>query len=75
MASTALDVEGGARRSASLKETKEIPPGVGSPEDVSVRSIPGSDHTHRTLKSRHIQLIGESPQSSTGSCWVDSPAN
>ncbi|KAK3293957.1 amino acid permease/ SLC12A domain-containing protein [Chaetomium fimeti] len=57
MASTALDVEGGARRSASLKETKEVPTGIGSPEDVSVHSIAG-DHTHRTLKSRHIQLIG-----------------
>jgi amino acid transporter len=57
MASTALDVEGGARRSASLKETKEVPTGTGSPEDVSVHSVAG-DHTHRTLKSRHIQLIG-----------------
>jgi amino acid transporter len=32
--------------------------GNGSPDTISMQSIPG-DHTHRTLKSRHIQLIGE----------------
>jgi amino acid transporter len=63
MASTAVDVEGGARRSGSLNEThgaateKKTPGGSGSPESTSIRSVPG-DHTHRTLKSRHIQLIG-----------------
>jgi amino acid transporter len=68
MASTAVDVEGGARRSGSLNETpgaateKKTPGGSGSPESTSIRSVPG-DHTHRTLKSRHIQLIGETRQS------------
>jgi amino acid transporter len=58
MASTAVDLEG--RLSGSLKQTggeKDIA-GNSSSENVSVRTIPG-DHTHRTLKSRHIQLIGE----------------
>ncbi|KAL2136754.1 hypothetical protein VTI74DRAFT_1795 [Chaetomium olivicolor] len=59
MASTAVDVEG--RLSGSLTRgpgsEKKGSPGSGSPESVSVRSIRG-DNTHRTLKSRHIQLIG-----------------
>jgi hypothetical protein len=63
MASTAVDVEGnrnpgslnGTHRAAS--EKKGIP-GPDSPDYVSVHSIRG-DNTHRTLKSRHIQLIGK----------------
>jgi len=58
MASTAVDIEGN-RRSASLKETNEK--GIHSntsPESASVRSVSPGDNTHRTLKSRHIQLIG-----------------
>ncbi|KAK3900778.1 general amino acid permease AGP2 [Staphylotrichum tortipilum] len=61
---TAIDLEGGTppRHSASLKQTA----GTGEKgraastetETISVRSVGSSDHTHRTLKSRHIQLIG-----------------
>lgn len=64
MASTAIDVEGN-RRSASLKETNEK--GITSntsPESASVRSVAPGDNTHRTLKSRHIQLIGMPHQTS-----------
>ncbi|KAK4151101.1 amino acid permease/ SLC12A domain-containing protein [Chaetomidium leptoderma] len=67
MASTGVDVEG-ARGSGSLKETRGpaadsekgpvVDNGHDSPDTASVRSINGGDHTHRTLKSRHIQLIG-----------------
>ncbi|KAL2196782.1 amino acid permease/ SLC12A domain-containing protein [Corynascus similis CBS 632.67] len=65
MASSAVDVEfGSVRRSGSVKDApggaaaeKQSPGGSGSPESASVLSAPG-DHTHRTLKSRHIQLIG-----------------
>ncbi|KAL2148148.1 hypothetical protein VTH82DRAFT_8737, partial [Thermothelomyces myriococcoides] len=64
MASSAVDVENGsARRSGSVKEEpgpgaeKGTPVGGSSPDSASVLSAP-SDHTHRTLKSRHIQLIG-----------------
>ncbi|KAJ4294787.1 general amino acid permease agp2 [Collariella sp. IMI 366227] len=48
MASTGVDVERPTRR-ASLT----TPP----PETVSIKTL-GNDNTHRTLKSRHIQLIG-----------------
>lgn len=63
MSSTGVDVES-ARLSGALDETQgsakeKVSSGNGSPESVSVRSIRG-DHTHRKLKSRHIQLIGPS---------------
>jgi amino acid transporter len=63
MASTGVDVEG-SRRSGSIKETRENATEKGilgdqSSENASVGSVVG-DNTHRTLKSRHIQLIGSS---------------
>jgi amino acid transporter len=71
MASTAVDVEG--RLSGSLKQTggEKSLPGNSSSDNVSVRTISG-DHTHRTLKSRHIQLIGEAinPRSHDSSLTV-----
>ncbi|KAH6634488.1 amino acid permease/ SLC12A domain-containing protein [Chaetomium sp. MPI-SDFR-AT-0129] len=56
MPSTAVDAEAGNRRPGSVKEVKSGADGAGS-SDVSIRSLPG-DQTHRTLRSRHIQLIG-----------------
>ncbi|KAK3307578.1 amino acid permease/ SLC12A domain-containing protein [Chaetomium strumarium] len=53
MAATSVDTESGRRPSA---EKKGVGTGAGSPESASIQTI--GDHTHRTLKSRHIQLIG-----------------
>ncbi|KAK4099379.1 hypothetical protein N658DRAFT_430224 [Parathielavia hyrcaniae] len=60
MASTGIDVEG-AQVLGSLKPThgeKVLVPGDTSSDNISIRDISPGDHTHRTLKSRHIQLIG-----------------
>jgi amino acid permease len=60
--STAIDLEGAPpRHSASLKETSTGEKGRAAStetETVSVRNVGSADNTHRTLKSRHIQLIG-----------------
>ncbi len=58
MPSTAVDLED-TRPSDSLEETTEK--GItsnGSADSFSRHAVPPSDHTQRTLKSRHIQLIG-----------------
>ena len=58
MSSTAVDIED-PRTSGSLEETTEKGiTGNGSADSFSCGAIVSSDHTHRTLKSRHIQLIG-----------------
>lgn len=64
MASTGVDVEG-ARLAGPLRGAQEgvaaekgVPGGESSTDDASVCSR--ADHTHRRLKSRHIQLIGAS---------------
>jgi amino acid transporter len=62
MASTAVDLEGAGglkeTRGAGAVEKDVVDGGNGSPDTISMQSLSG-DHTHRTLKSRHIQLIGE----------------
>ena len=64
MASTGVHLENAAM-SAALKEKrgageaeKDVS-GNASSETASIRTVPG-DHTHRKLKSRHIQMIGTS---------------
>lgn len=69
MPSTAVDAEAGARR-PGVKEAKPGADAAGS-SDFSIRSFPG-DQTHRTLRSRHIQLIGTYPIGDGGS-RVESP--
>ncbi|GAB1316695.1 proteinral amino acid permease agp2 [Madurella fahalii] len=56
MASTGVDVQG-AGLGKDPEKIPHGPSGTASPESASIRSTPG-DHTHRKLKSRHIQLIG-----------------
>ncbi|KXX80246.1 General amino acid permease AGP2 [Madurella mycetomatis] len=56
MASTGVDVQG-AGFGKDPEKVPNGPSGTASPESASIRSAPG-DHTHRKLKSRHIQLIG-----------------
>ncbi len=58
MSSTAVDIED-TRPSGSLEKTAEKGiTGNSSADSFSRHAIPPSDHTQRTLKSRHIQLIG-----------------
>jgi amino acid permease len=54
MASTGLDYSGGA---VPVKDAEKATAERPSSDNASIRSI-SRDHTHRKLKSRHIQLIG-----------------
>jgi amino acid permease len=57
MASTGIDYA--AKATPSDEEKKAYGPEQANSDGASVASIKG-DHTHRKLKTRHIQLIGSS---------------
>lgn len=73
MASTGVDVErrlSGNHPHGGGSEKKGIPDN-NSPETASIKTL-GTDNTHRTLKSRHIQLIGTSGLNSHWRLFTDS---